>query len=157
MASEFIARPTQLLCRLLRIHPNDRVFMAGRMSVALEIVTVMRTLDEIPSVMLPNETAVVQSVLQTLLVDQDLIHASVVYDELSATRRPVFVPVPSHEGSVASGGPPSSSSVDEEPASSQLPIPLIRALVEARQSPDVSPTSASVELRDVEDETTPSE
>jgi hypothetical protein len=156
---EFIKRPTQLFCRLMGIHLHDRIFMAGRMSVALEVVTVIRTLDEIPSIMHPAESAVVVSVLQTLLRDQGLDGAYELYDDLSSGRRRVFVPVPepSPSGSVGVDAQRSSSSEHEVLEGVTLPIEQLRALGEVRRSLDDETTSASVELRDEEVEARPNE
>jgi hypothetical protein len=70
-------------------------FDMGRLSMALEIITVIRTLEDelVPMLALQRQETI--SVLETLLNDQLLAdRAMEYYDRLSLWRQPVFLPSP---------------------------------------------------------------
>jgi hypothetical protein len=161
MASEYMQRPTPVLMRVLGISGMDTSFQAGRLAMALEIVTVIRTLDEIPSIMSPTETSVVQSVLTTLLNDQNLGWAFGFYDELSANRRVAFAPEPSREGisvlSLSQDELVESLSSDAEVLEgSPSLVDGIRKLLEVRRSRGDEPSVESEESSDESTEATSS-
>jgi hypothetical protein len=138
-------RPTQVLLKIIKLGDAES-FQAGRMAMALELITVIKTLEDHP-IMDFTETRAVVNVLRTLIVDQDLTSAYEVYDRLDELRKPVFVPVSDAEA-LQSGD---SSSQGASPASAPSRIRRIRSLLAARQSQD---DEASDELWGLIDEAT---
>jgi hypothetical protein len=92
----FLARPTVVLRQFLEqehdLKPR-REFYLGRLSMALELITVIRTLEDELVPMLALQRAETISVLQTLLQDQGLAEQAMQwYDALSLWRQPRFEP-----------------------------------------------------------------
>ena len=92
----FMARPTDVLVSFMahrREMPENMIremLPLGRLSMALEIITVMRLLEE-HQLMAEHEAMV--ACLQTFLVDQDLLEdAASWYDHLAEWRRIKLVP-----------------------------------------------------------------
>jgi len=160
MAQEFIKNPTETVRALLKIDVANGAFSAGRLAMALEVVTVIRTLEEIPSIMQPRESAVVISVLQTFLVDQGFDWCYRTYDELSASRRPTFVPEPSLSSIADADGPyvldPQRGPVfaDEVLPGAASPVDALRALSVVRQNRDDVTSDEQLELTAEVDEET---
>lgn len=105
----FLARPTVELRKFLKFSSLEqwRAFESGRLAMALEILTVVKTLEDERVPMLALQRAEIISVLETLLVDQGLDEvADRWYGWLGKFRQPKFVPIgnkPSDENaSVAS-------------------------------------------------------
>lgn len=95
MTEEYMTHPTLELLKAVGGLDNheEQAFKLGRLSIGLEIVTVIRSIDGL-ELLDERTTATVVSVLETLLVDQGLAPAvTKIYNMLSAMRRPVFVPV----------------------------------------------------------------
>lgn len=168
--SEYMSDATRVMESLLKVERRGPDYQAGRMAMGLEIVSVLRTLDEIPSVMLPSETAAVVSVLETLLVQQGLTYAYEFYDRLSAARRPVFVadadPAPSLLGSASVSEDQQRDRASESGDSSSQVVELgdvralrarLDALAEARRNQGALSSDESGELPYGGVETTPSE
>jgi hypothetical protein len=83
----FMRRPTEVLRSYLATHKeaDERSFELGRVAMALEIVTVMRVLEEY-ELIAEHERMI--SILQTLLRDQDLEdYATEWYEMLNEWRR----------------------------------------------------------------------
>lgn|SRR5215831_13420192 len=133
--SEFIKNPTTLLRQILGIGRNDD-FAAGRLAMALEIVSVIRILEDNP-MLSAQASGTVISVLETFLRDQHLDWCYGTYDKLSASRRPTFVTKP------------------VSPETTPARLYKLRSLSVVRQSQHDVPTSEQLELTFEEDEETP--
>jgi hypothetical protein len=91
----YIARPTEVLKSYLEqvqgLKPRME-FTLGRLSMALEMITVIKTIEDELVPMLTLQRHEVISVLQTLLKDQDLAEPAMEwYEALTLWRQPVFV------------------------------------------------------------------
>jgi len=163
MAQEFIANPTLLIRQLLRIQATDASFEYGRFAMACEIVTVIRTLESYESLLPAEHSASLIGVLQTMLSDQELNWVYRVYDELSANRRPIFVPLPSPSASADADGSgqmvesDDHASAHEVPSQEKPPVERLRALSVVRQSQDDEPIDEQLELTVEVDEGTSTE
>lgn len=131
--------PTGVMVELLGVEDSETFFM-GRMAMALEVVGVIRVIEGFPDFMAPLDRAVAVNVLRTFLRDQDLTVADEVYDQLSALRRPVFVPEPLLEHSVEPSDAPDpqdrsdgSSSLDASLAGVDSRTARLRALLDSRR------------------------
>jgi len=160
---EFIKNPTRLIRQQLHIQATDVSFEAGRFAMACEIVSVIRTLEDFEDLLPAEHSASLISVLQTLLSDQELNWVYRAYDELSASRRRVFVPVPgpSANGDVDAQGQESESSATSSVAAAQPrekpQVPTLRALSVVRQSLGASTNDEQLVLTDEATEGTLSE
>lgn len=143
----FIADPTAVLIEYLRreqaIEPRNE-FLLGRLAMCLEILTVIKTLEDETVPMLTLQRMEIISVLQTLLVEQGMEDtASRWYEALNQWRQPSFVREPSPAGTDLSWlvetadvyGP---ASLREEPEDEVAPGPNIPALPRERQSQGLS-------------------
>lgn len=87
---DFIQRPTDVLQSYMAAHGFDgnevyTLMRMGRIAMALEIITVIKLLEE-HELLAEHEQTI--SVLQTLLVDQELMEPALgYYEELSRWRR----------------------------------------------------------------------
>lgn len=87
---EFMARPTDVLRSFMAAHGMDaekteRILMWGRLAMALELMTVAKIIEDY-SLLASKEDTI--SVIQTLIIDQDLLeHADRWYKELCDWRR----------------------------------------------------------------------
>jgi len=101
--SSYMARPTEVLEAYLRRFPVSEPrswYQFGRLAMALEITTVVKTLEAYETI--ARQAPEIVSVLQTLLREQGLEReAGTWYDALNAWRAPRFSPVP--EDTDASG------------------------------------------------------
>lgn len=100
----FISRPTEVLKAFLQqeqgLKPRME-FTLGRLSMALEIITVIKTLEDEIVPMLSLQRAEIVSVLHTLLRDQNLAESAMGwYEALTLWRQPAFSdePASEHEG-----------------------------------------------------------
>ena len=95
----FIARPTRVLIDYLtqEVGSEPRMeFNLGRLAMALEIITVVKTIEDEVVPMLALQREEIVSVLTTLLRDQDLAEvAEEWYERLNQWRNVSFVPEPS--------------------------------------------------------------
>lgn len=151
MTEEFMKRPTDVLLMAVGAMSQEEMsaFRLGRMAMGLELITVIRSLEGIPALDEGMTAAVVAS-LETLLVDQRLTDAYTLYDVLSASRRPVFVPVPEHEDIADASDSheldqerefDADASLDEGLEDAPSPVDGIRQLLRERQSLDEDPTT----------------
>lgn len=91
----FIKDPSRLLWAYLarNAHTQESAldwFLLGQMAMALEVITVIKSLEGIPIVSDRGRVETI-SVLQTLLVDTDMAdHAYDLYEELNEWRKPRF-------------------------------------------------------------------
>jgi hypothetical protein len=154
VVSEFMVDPTEVLIRAFEVDAKDLSFQVGRTAMALEVVSIIRVVDSVPELS-PAETAAVVSVLETLLVNQGLTGAYALYDSLSASRRPVFVPVDPGEDLALQSDAPSSPGAD--PEQTPPPVQLLRSLHEERRSQGIETIDEQSESLDEESEEPPSE
>lgn len=149
----YIADPTSVLLQFLKrehgLKPR-REFQLGRLAMALELLTVIKTLEDELVPMLVMRRMEIISVLETFLLEQDLDErAKDWYDALNLWRQPSFVREPSPGQIVLSvpldDGDPSSplEELEHEPA----PYASTRALLDERQSRDL-PSGESDEQPD---------
>jgi hypothetical protein len=126
---DFMRRPTEVFESYMALEygvPRGW-YKYGRLSMALEILTVMRLLDEHSGIVAHAQETI--SVLQTLLVDQDLFDdASMWYEKLSEWRRPKFYVVgdPDADASALEAPHrtlPPHDSTDAQPGSDQTKDP----------------------------------
>jgi hypothetical protein len=91
MPENFIARPTDVFVSYLAQRQGTqekverRLLTTGRIAMGLEIVSVIRLLEDHDELVVHAPEAI--SILQTLLNDQDLHVAHEIYDELCEWRR----------------------------------------------------------------------
>lgn len=127
MAEEFMKRPTEVLASYMAANTDqpERYWMRrmgpGRIAMAMELITVIRILE---SIQIAAEHEQTISVLQTLLVDQQLAELGAEwYSKLSEWRRiktVIYEPgVGEHVGIVQIGAQPSAV---EAPPSAELPL-----------------------------------
>ena len=96
-SDSYMARPTEVFWKWLTVKHEatlreEQYFLMGRIAMALEVLTVVKTLEESSLLIFsPHETI---SVLRTLLVDQDIdVAAQQVYDHLAEWRKVKFADV----------------------------------------------------------------
>jgi|SRR5215471_2121339 len=163
MAEEFIKNPTRLIRQLLPETTTSVSFEAGRAAMACEIVTLIRTLEDFEDLLPAEHSASIISVLQTLISDQDLNWIYTVYDQLSANRRPTFVPEPApsttDDAAELYALDPQRGPVfaDEVQQHTTPPVERLRALSLVRRSQDDETTDEQLELTAEVDEETSSE
>lgn len=118
MSEIFIARPADLLRRQMGPRGEQAAwFEAGMMAMALEILTVIKTVESLPIVDEGARQETV-SVLHTLLMDLDVMEkADELYARLNEARKPKFVAEPYVQQPDADDVEPPRSSLDPSRAS----------------------------------------
>lgn len=81
-----------VLVRYLRSHNEPQSYAWGRVSVGLEIVTLIKTLEDIPVASVAEKEGTI-SCLHTMLVEQNLIDCYEMYDILASWRRTSLVEI----------------------------------------------------------------
>jgi hypothetical protein len=133
---------------------HDRIlwYNLGQLSLALHIITVIKTLESLPVVTEGGRQEAI-AVLQTILTDLDLADdAYELYEKLGEWRRPTFEAEPSPEGTSGAGVEWTqaprlhglSSPDDVQPGRPALSERLLEGRLE-RRSPDGPSTSESEE------------
>jgi len=90
----YIMRPSELFKQYLGEMMHETQFQYGMLGMALEIVTVIKTLESLPTASVGTRQETI-SVLHTLLQDLHLDeYAYEWYDRLNDWRRPKFLPEP---------------------------------------------------------------
>lgn len=152
----YMQNPTETLVEYLTrmgwLQVRDRQFRLGRLSLALEVITVIKTLEDerVPTMALSKEETI--SVLQTLLQDCGLAEEAMEwYDRLSEWRRPKFVaengPSPSRTSDALPPPSDAHASLGESPRRAPSLDEHTRALEHLRRSP-APPLDESGELPD---------
>lgn len=140
----FISRPSALLRRLLRPSNSELAwFRHGQLSIALEILTGIKILEQLPIADERSRHEAI-SVLISLLVDLDLYDEAVkVYEELNEARRPSFQPEPSPQASAdaAYAAAPDPVSAPLDPEHWRLLGDSRSGTLWERRDPDGPPTS----------------
>jgi hypothetical protein len=133
------------------------------MSMALEMITSIRSIEDLPVLDEPAKAAVVAA-FETLIVDQALEDAYELYDRLVSWRPPRFIasaepdaspPNTSSPDGLRSGLEPAASSPDETHSGADSRIAKTRALTDLRRSQVPDPTDEPGESDD-EEASTPS-
>jgi hypothetical protein len=121
MSDSFMARPTDVLVSYLAQSTGmteavvRRTLRTGRIAMGMEILTVMRLLED-HQLMTEHEAMV--SCLQTLLIDQGLAEDAMVwYGNLSEWRKPKLVP----DSSQIIGRDADASDLDAQPSEHEAP------------------------------------
>ena len=157
MSAVFMSHPTTVLRQWLMqetpLGVVERDFNLGRLAMALEVLTQIKILHDLP---LTELSAHVEGALQALLIDQGLMDdAEKVYEKLDAWRAPKFVA--DHGGDKPTGRVSGSASSVVAPEGALARTRRLREALPAHRDPDDFATSASEESPGEEDPSTRSE
>jgi hypothetical protein len=95
--SRFVATPRDVLERICPELPRNQFYQTGQLAVALELLTVIKTLTEIEGLEDPTTASVVQTLLSDLGLLDDALELYEALGEVNVTR---LVSLPLHEPSL---------------------------------------------------------
>lgn len=114
MTETYMAHPTAVLKAYMQAHQIERDLSWGQLAMGLEVVTLIRTLEDIPVVNEAEKEGTI-ACLVTLLREQQLEEVYGFYDALAEWRKPRFVSEPA-VGARDSGASLPHASRDQAPS-----------------------------------------